>query len=364
MAGVGRMAEFDPQAESFGTYSRRMEQFFIANGVKEEEEVRRRAIFLSVVGSDVFSLLEDLIAPATVSSLSYKEIIKLLLGHFEPASSAIVARFSFNRAVREDGESVSAFVARLRRLAKPCHFLSETLEEMLRDRFVCGLQNAHIQAKLLKEQHLSLASAIDIAQLSEAADADASLLSGAVAADDVIHAVSWHGARRGGAGGRGGGRGRGRGGWISSGQQRNLQQPSPRTGGEAAIFTGSSPGRVRGGGDSGRRRGVALRQPQCPYCLRQQHAETEDCPARRLRCYRCHAVGHVRAACRAGWSPRVYHLDDDGLEAFRDGGGPGPWTENHGSGMMDTRQSSGAAAAGECRAAAEESGPAYLEAHN
>ncbi|KAF0287560.1 hypothetical protein FJT64_014025 [Amphibalanus amphitrite] len=92
-----------------------------------------------------------------------------------------------------------------------------------------------------------------------------------------------------------------------------------------------------------------------------QHAETEDCPARRLRCYRCHAVGHVRAACRAGWSPRVYHLDDDGLEAFRDGGGPGPWTENHGSGVMDTRQSSGAAAAGECRAAAEESGPAYLE---
>ena len=105
MAGIGRIPEFDPSEDNFGTYSRRVEQYFIANGVKEEDDVRRRAIFLSVVGGKVFSLLEDLIAPAKVDSISYKDIIKILLDHFEPAPSAIAARYHFNRATRQVGES-------------------------------------------------------------------------------------------------------------------------------------------------------------------------------------------------------------------------------------------------------------------
>ena len=61
MAGSGigriRIPEFGPSLETFGTYTRRVEQYFIANGVEEKEDVRRRAIFLSAVGVNTFSLL-------------------------------------------------------------------------------------------------------------------------------------------------------------------------------------------------------------------------------------------------------------------------------------------------------------------
>ena len=39
MAGVGRISEFDMGVEGFGTYSRRVEQYFAANGLKEAEIV-------------------------------------------------------------------------------------------------------------------------------------------------------------------------------------------------------------------------------------------------------------------------------------------------------------------------------------
>ena len=340
MAGIGRIPEFDPSVDNFGTYSRRVEQYFIANGVKEEDGVRRRAIFLSVVGGKVFSLLEDLIAPAKVDSISYKDIIKILLDHFEPAPSAIAARYHFNRATRQAGESISAFVARLRHLAKPCVFLSVTLDEMLRDRFVCGLQNEQVQAKLLKEAELTLASAIEIAQLSESADADASqfagpsgdVIRGGSSGSDVINYFGQGGARGRGSGGRGRGRGAsvglpGRGTSIGlPGRGAGVGPPPTRqrggygAGGYVPFTEGSSAGRGRGGGARWQPRGAGRGQQsrlQCPRCL-QQHAEV-DCPARRMRCYRCHAVGHVRAACTFGGASRLQRLSEPELEAFQDG---------------------------------------------
>ena len=327
-SGIGRIPEFDPSLETFGTYTRRVEQYFIANGVEEKEDVRRRAIFLSAVGVNTFSLLEDLIAPATVSSVSFKDIVQILLEHFEPEQSSIAARYQFNRAVRDQGESVSAFVARLRHLAKPCRFLSVTTDEMLRDRFVCGLRNEPVQAKLLREANLSLASAIQIAQLSESAVADASQFSGAASAtfgggagDDVIGYL-----------GRGrGGRGRGPLRGAGVGQLRGPHSVST-TGVSASTTMGVSRGRWQDRGVFVSSRGSTRRlldQRQCRRCLR-QHADFE-CPARQLRCYRCHAIGHLRVACALNGTPRVQHLSDPEME------GAGVWDDDGlgGTGLRD-----------------------------
>ena len=73
MASVSRVPAFDPAAESFGAYSRRLEQHFIAISVGEAEVEKRRAILLSAVGASTFSLLEDLIAPAAVGDKTFKD---------------------------------------------------------------------------------------------------------------------------------------------------------------------------------------------------------------------------------------------------------------------------------------------------
>lgn len=76
----------------------------------------------------------------------------------------------FYRRVRHPGESVSTFIAELRRLAKYCNF-GTFLDRMLRDRIVCGIKCADIQVKLLAEQYLTLtvSSVLFIAQKQEVA---------------------------------------------------------------------------------------------------------------------------------------------------------------------------------------------------
>ena len=151
MASVSRVPEFDAAIESFGAYSRRLEQYFVANGVGEGDAPKRRAILLSAVGASTFSLLEDLIAPAPAADKSFQELMKILTDHFEPQQSPIVSRFRFHSCTRDAGESVSSFLARLRKLAKPCKFESSQLDEMLRDRLVCGIQHERLQSRLLSE---------------------------------------------------------------------------------------------------------------------------------------------------------------------------------------------------------------------
>ena len=65
------------------------------------------------------------------------------------------------------------FLAKLRRLSEHCEF-GITLDEMLRDRLVCGVRDIRIQRRLLAEPKLTLKRALDLALAIEAADKDVS----------------------------------------------------------------------------------------------------------------------------------------------------------------------------------------------
>ena len=65
-------------------------------------------------------------------------------------------------------ESVTTYLAELRRLATNCKF-EGFLSSALRDRFVCGLRDSETQKRLLAEADLKLDKAIEISQGMEAA---------------------------------------------------------------------------------------------------------------------------------------------------------------------------------------------------
>ena len=85
-----------------------------------------------------------------------------------------------------------------RRLADKCSYGAH-LEEALRDRFVCGLQGAAIQRKLLAIDGLTLKTAYETAYGMEAADRRASQLQlqgpgSRATADATINVVDNHGS--------------------------------------------------------------------------------------------------------------------------------------------------------------------------
>ena len=109
---------------------------------------------LLVVGPSPFKLLRNLVSPAKLSDKTFVQLVTTLTNHYSPKPSEIVQRFRFHSRQRESGETVAAYVAELRAIAEFCNF-KDTLEDMLRDRLVCGVNDATMQKKLLSEPTLT-----------------------------------------------------------------------------------------------------------------------------------------------------------------------------------------------------------------
>ena len=163
----GIVGPFDSAIEDWTSYEERFRLFFKANDIKDDG--KQLAIFLTTCGAATYKLLRSLAAPRKPADVSLTDLWKLASEHYHPKPSLAVQRFRFNSRERQAGESVAAYVAELRRLSEHCDF-EDTLEDMLRDRIVCGIQDQRTQRRLLAESKLTLKKAFEIAQAAESAD--------------------------------------------------------------------------------------------------------------------------------------------------------------------------------------------------
>ena len=135
-------------------------EFFGASAIANED--KKRMIFLNSVAKDIFHLMKTRVASSSLNTKSVAELADLVQNHLDPKPSKIVCRFKFNSCNRKAGEPVAEYVVRLRQLAKDFDFRG-TLNDMLRDRFVCGINDEKIQLQLLIEKGtLTLENAIEL----------------------------------------------------------------------------------------------------------------------------------------------------------------------------------------------------------
>jgi hypothetical protein len=107
-----------------------------------------------------------------------EDLQKILQEHLSPKPLVIAERFRFHKRSQLEGESISSFLASLKKLSKHFKFGTSNLNDSLRDRFVCGLSNELIQKRLLSEADLSLSKASEIALAMETAAKDSQELQG------------------------------------------------------------------------------------------------------------------------------------------------------------------------------------------
>ena len=162
----GRIQEYQPENELFSVYLEHVQLFFIANGVEDDKKV---PVFLSVMGSKTYSVLRNLVAPTLPQEKTLAQLVVILKSHFKPKPVIIAERFHFHRRSQAMGESITEYLAELRRLSAHYSF-GDHLKETLHDRLVCGLRSESIQKRLLAEAELTLTRAIEIALGMEAAE--------------------------------------------------------------------------------------------------------------------------------------------------------------------------------------------------
>lgn len=115
--------------------------------------------------------MKNLWAPTKPSAMTFDDLINKLTDHLSPRPSEIVERFRFDKREQTVGETVAVYIAELRRLAIHC-------DKTLKDRFVCGLKQEHIQKKLLVEPNLTLEKTIQTAVAMETGSRDTVELQG------------------------------------------------------------------------------------------------------------------------------------------------------------------------------------------
>ena len=271
---LGKIEEFQQGQDNWEEYVERLDQFFVANDIHDGD--KKRAILLSSMGARTYGTVRSLLSPRKPNAVPYAAIVETLRKQFCPPTSVTVARFRFFSCCRMHSETVQEFVARLRQLSRDCRFES-FLDEMIRDRLVCGVNSDPIQRRLLAEAELTLPQAVDLAVAMETAGQNLQELAGAPA----------------------------------------QQTAQSTTATETAVH------RVRTGPTTASRlsseRGNASKQgpytgERCWRCLNSRHSESE-CYFKRKRCFQCSKYGHTSAAHRAG---TVKHV---GTEAVHHEGG-------------------------------------------
>ena len=113
--------------------------------------------FSALVGTQTYRHIKDVLSPSLPTDVSFTEICTKMTAHLQPKPSKIVQRFRFNTKVCQPHETVATYVTQLKRLAQHCNFGGGTdrLNEMIRDRLVCGVANEKWQQRLLVEESLT-----------------------------------------------------------------------------------------------------------------------------------------------------------------------------------------------------------------
>ena len=83
---------FDPALKDWISYSERVDHYPEANEVAPDS--KKLTVFLSTCGPAMYTLIRNLVSPASPNSKTYKEIIAIVSNHYKPTPSVMVERLN------------------------------------------------------------------------------------------------------------------------------------------------------------------------------------------------------------------------------------------------------------------------------
>lgn len=114
------MPEFNPDKDNWLLWTERLEVYF--EEIECTEDRAKRAILLKSIGAEAYSVLRSLCDPVLSVKKPIDELYKLLADHYTPTIIVFRERKQFFAAEKHETESISAWYARIKKLALNCKF--------------------------------------------------------------------------------------------------------------------------------------------------------------------------------------------------------------------------------------------------
>jgi hypothetical protein len=239
------------------TWSEIFDLYVTANGLTDAGKIK--ASYLILMGREAYEMYKTKKKPDDTDTLA--EIKAFMKAQFVAKKSEYTEIITFRRAFKLEGESVSDYAMRLRRLATDCNF-DKLIEKEIERQFVVGCNMEEVQRKCCRTDGLDLKQALEIATGFERVNANVN----------------------------------------------NLRTPSDNSKLQQSV---NHVEQRRKPNDERRPNRNVKPKSKCSYCNRDAHDDKSTCPARGLSCLRCGKLNHFAAACRADDKTAALFKDDN-----------------------------------------------------
>ena len=112
MSTIGKLHNFKSGSETIDSYLERVDLYLKANSIAEDKRV---PFLLTALGPTMYTRLRELLAPDNLAEKSYDDLTTALRNYYEPKRVIIAERFRFNQRNQVVEESVTEYLAALRK---------------------------------------------------------------------------------------------------------------------------------------------------------------------------------------------------------------------------------------------------------
>lgn len=296
---IGR---FDESNEAIENYLQRLEAWLSVNDI--DDAGKKRDVLISEIGPAPYATLKDLAYPAAVNAKSFDELQELLLSHYKPQTTSLTDRYKLNYRKQEPNESMTQFIAALKKLSSTCNY-GDQLEERLRDALTFGVRDLKIRKSLFeasRKDGYDWKKATGIALSMEVISSELS----DTTSQSSVHRLQPNsyskGRRRGrtqGQGYRGHSRSRGgstHGSHGSAHSSQGFSHSKPNSSHTADRNSQGSHSQAHRSQDSPRSQNRSTTDARCSRCGGYGH-HPDLCYFKNEQCYKCQGYGHTQSQC-------------------------------------------------------------------
>ena len=235
-------------------FHRSWRNYELASNLVSETSQVRCAVLLTVIGEDAMEKFDGFKFEQGEKDDDIETVLKKFESFCIGATHEAFESYRFHSRVQESNETIEAYVAELRIIARGCNF--EHFEDrMIRDRILVGCKSDHVREELLKDSALTLKKAIDIAKAYEASQHKLSEMK-EVSVDRIK---------------------------AKFGKKKQVDKKFEKQG---------------------------QKTDKCTRCGGSWHQRFKDCPALNEKCLKCLKFGHYRSLCRSTQN-KVNQIESD-----------------------------------------------------
>ena len=134
--------------------------------MKYQPDDIRAANFIACLGPEGMDIIDSFKFDREQDRNDVTILSQKMENHCVGKVSETYERYCFNKRSQQDGETIDAYVATLRMLAKPCNY-GDLTDGLIRDRIILGIKDEACRKRLLQTEPLTLDNCVQICKSYE-----------------------------------------------------------------------------------------------------------------------------------------------------------------------------------------------------